>query len=130
MRLGYAVAPTFSTMRPFVGSVNALVKYGGAALKDTGAGEVKRRSSCAKTGDSAHGYDIIPSETNFFMVGLGREVQPVIGEFREKGILVGRPFPPMTQHMRVSVGTEEDMTRFLAAFKQIFPARTNTSARG
>ena len=43
----------------------------------------------------AHGYDVIPSETNFFMVGIGRDVQPVIGEFREKGILVGRPFPSL-----------------------------------
>ena len=33
---------------------------------------------------TAHGYDVIPSETNFIMVGVGREVQPVIGEFREK----------------------------------------------
>ena len=73
---------------------------------------------------------MIPSETNFFMVGLGRDVQPVIGEFRAKGIIVGRPFPPMTQHMRVSIGTEDDMSKFLAAFKQIFPARTSTAARG
>ena len=53
---------------------------------------------------------MIPSETNFFMVGIGRDVQPVIGEFRAKGIMVGRPFPPMTQHMRVSIGTEDDMS--------------------
>ena len=39
------------------------------------------------------------------MVRIGREVQPVIEEFRKKNVLVGRPFPPMTQHMRVSVGT-------------------------
>jgi hypothetical protein len=32
--------------------------------------------------------------------------------------------------MRVSIGTEEDMTRFLGAFKQIFPSRTATAARG
>ena len=36
----------------------------------------------------AYGYDVIPSETKFFMVGLGRDVQPVIGEFRAKGIIV------------------------------------------
>ena len=65
----------------------------------------------------------------FIMVGIGREIQPVIGEFREKGILVGRPFPPMTQHMRVSIGPEEDMGKFLTAFKQIFPSRTATAAR-
>ena len=71
----------------------------------------------------AHGYDVIPSETNFFMVHLGRPVQPVIEEFRQKDILVGRPFPPMVEHLRVSIGTAEDMDRFMVAFKQIFPAK-------
>ena len=139
MRLGYAVAPKeiVARMRPYsIGSINVLVKHGGAAaLQDPAAQEkvkrmtiqVRKSTAAALT---AYGYDVIPSETHFFMVGIGRDVQPVIGEFREKGILVGRPFPPMTQHMRVSVGTEDDMAKFLTAFKQIFPARTTTSARG
>ena len=65
------------------------------------------------------GYDGIPSETNFFMVHLKRRVQPVIGEFEKKGILVGRPFPPMNEHLRVSVGTADEMNRFTVAFKEI-----------
>jgi histidinol-phosphate/aromatic aminotransferase/cobyric acid decarboxylase-like protein len=43
-------------------------------------------------------------------------------------VAVGRPFPPMTKHMRVSVGTEEEMDRFMKAFKEIFPAKTRTTA--
>ena len=72
----------------------------------------------------AYGYDVIPSETNFIMVSIGRQIQPVIEEFRQKEILVGRPFPPMLEHMRVSIGTPEEMDRFMSAFKQIFPAKT------
>jgi histidinol-phosphate aminotransferase len=66
------------------------------------------------------------------MVSLeGRTVQPVIQEFREKGILVGRPFPPMINHLRVSIGTADDMDKFLRTFKEIFPKKTaNTMARG
>ena len=71
----------------------------------------------------AFGYDVLPSEANFFMVGIGRPVQPVIEEFKKKNILVGRPFPPMTEHLRVSVGTPDDMNTFLTAFKEIFPAK-------
>jgi histidinol-phosphate aminotransferase len=56
------------------------------------------------------------------MVGIRRDVRPVIEEFKKRGILVGRPFPPMMQHLRVSVGNDEEMDRFLAAFKEIFPA--------
>ena len=56
----------------------------------------------------------------------GRTVQPVISEFRDKGILVGRPFPPMINHLRVSVGTPEDMDKFVrgetAKLKQLIKA--------
>jgi histidinol-phosphate aminotransferase len=62
------------------------------------------------------------------MVSIGREIQPVIDEFREKKVLVGRPFPPMNTHMRVSVGTAEEMDRFTKAFKEIFPQKTRTTA--
>jgi histidinol-phosphate aminotransferase len=62
---------------------------------------------------------VIPSEANFFMVQIRRQVGSVIGEFRKRGVLVGRPFPPMLEHMRVSVGTADEMGRFMAAFKEI-----------
>jgi histidinol-phosphate aminotransferase len=66
---------------------------------------------------------VLPSQTNFFMVAIGREIQPVIEEFKAKKVLVGRPFPPMTTHMRVSIGTADEMDRFMRAFKEIFPAK-------
>ena len=80
----------------------------------------------------AHGYNVIPSQTNFFMVHLGgRQVQPVIEDFRTREILVGRPFPPMTDHLRVSIGTADEMDRFMKAFKEIFPKRDRqTNAAG
>jgi histidinol-phosphate aminotransferase len=119
-----------------MGSINALVKHGAAAaLKDTAsAAEVKRRTIDARKKTASElqalGYDVLPSETNFFMVHIARPVQPVIEAFKAKGILVGRPFPPMTEHMRVSVGTTDDMTRFVTVFKEIFPAKSRTTAAG
>jgi histidinol-phosphate aminotransferase len=141
MRLGYAVAPApiIQRMRPFaMNSIDVLVKHGGAAsLMDTASqADVKNKviTLRAKTSNElkAYGYDVIPSETNFFMVHLGRQVQPVIEEFRQKEVLVGRPFPPMLEHLRVSIGTAGEMDRFLVAFKQIFPAKTRQTnvARG
>jgi histidinol-phosphate/aromatic aminotransferase/cobyric acid decarboxylase-like protein len=141
MRIGYAIAPAdmIARMRPYsMGSVNALAKHGAvASLKDTaGQAEVKKKTIDIRNRTTreldAWGYPTIPSQTNFFMVSLGeRTVQPVIEEFRQKNILVGRPFPPMLNHLRVSVGRDEDMEKFLAAFKEIFPKRgTSTSAQG
>jgi len=132
MRLGYAIAPAdmIAEMRPYsMGSINALVKHGGAAaLKDTESqARIKKMTIDLREKTSAelraHGYDVIPSQTNFFMVSIGREIQPVIEEFRQRKVLVGRPFPPMTTHMRVSVGTADEMDRFMKAFKEIFPAK-------
>jgi histidinol-phosphate aminotransferase len=131
MRLGYAVAPLplIGRMRPHsIASINAIVKWGGvAALKDTAAqAKVKsltldlRKKTTSQL--AALGYDVIPSEANFFMVNLRRPVTTVTGEFRKRGILVGRPFPPMNDYLRVSVGNADEMARFLAAFKEILPA--------
>jgi histidinol-phosphate/aromatic aminotransferase/cobyric acid decarboxylase-like protein len=131
MRLGYAVAPRelLQRMRPFsTGSINAIVKWGGvAALNDTASQAwvkkvtVEQRSKTTAQLNTM-GYETIPSEGNFFMVHLRRPVQPVIEEFRKKGVLVGRPFPPMLEHLRVSIGTPDEMGRFMTAFREIFPA--------
>jgi histidinol-phosphate aminotransferase len=137
MRIGYAVAPAelVQKMRPYsMGSVNVAARFGAvAALKDTaGQAEIKKRTIALRKKTTAeleaHGYETIPSETNFFMVSIGREIQPVIQEFMQKKVAVGRPFPPMTKHMRVSVGTEDEMARFVTAFKELFPAKTKTTA--
>jgi histidinol-phosphate aminotransferase len=129
MRLGYAILPTplRQKMSPWsTGSVSAVVRWGGvAALQDTEAmAKVKRMTIDARNKATAElkglGYSSIPSEGNFFMVHIRRPIQPVIEEFRKKGVLVGRPFPPMTDYMRVSVGTADEMARFSTAFRQIF----------
>src|SRR5688500_6708566 len=101
-----------------------------AAQADVKNKTISMRNNTTKVLES-WGYATIPSQTNFFMVSLGdRTVQPVIEEFRKKGILVGRPFPPMLNHLRVSVGTPEDMEKFIKAFKEIFPQKAAATARG
>jgi histidinol-phosphate aminotransferase len=142
MRIGYAVSTPeiIRQMRPYsMGSVNVLAKWGAAAsLKDVaGQADVKAKVTTLRNKTTreleAYGYPTIPSQTNFFMVSLeGRTVQPVIDEFRAKGILVGRPFPPMLQHLRVSVGVPEEMDKFVKAFKEIFPKKASATiaARG
>jgi histidinol-phosphate aminotransferase len=110
------------------GTINAVVKWGGvAALKDTESqAKVKRVTMELRKKAAAElhamGFSVIPSEANFFMVHIRRPVQPVIEEFRKKGVVVGRPFPPMLEHLRVSIGTPAEMDRFSQAFKEIVPA--------
>jgi histidinol-phosphate aminotransferase len=133
MRLGYAVAPAeiIELLKPLVVSynVNAIVKYGGvASLKDT-AHEAKMKQINKQIRDrttnelKAMGYEVIPSQANFFMVNVKKDVTPVGEEFLKKGILVGRKFPPMNEWLRVSVGSDDEMNRFMKAFKEVFPAQ-------
>ena len=129
MRLGYAIAPRglIQRMRPYsVGSINAIVKWGGVAALADVAGQARVKQVTLelrkKTAEElkALGYSVVPSDANFFMVHIRRPVQPVVAEFRKKGILVGRPFTGMPEHLRVSIGTPEEMGRFMVAFKEIF----------
>ncbi|HEV8239416.1 MAG TPA: histidinol-phosphate transaminase [Thermoanaerobaculia bacterium] len=69
----------------------------------------------------ARGLHVIPSQANFFMVELGREVKPVIAALRDRGVEVGRLFPALPTHLRVTVGTREEMQAFLAAFDKVMP---------
>ena len=131
MRLGYGVAPreVIDQMRPVIyGSINAIVKYGGVAALQDSSYEARIKLLNRQIRDQtmaqlkSMGYEIIPSDANFFMVNIKRDVMPVRQEFEKRGILVGRRFPPMDTWLRVSVGSEDDMRRFVAAFKEIVPA--------
>ena len=140
LRLGYGIAPAEMIREMRVrstGSVNALVKWGGvAALEDVESETWVRETTLRLRRETvaqleAMGYDVIPSETNFFMVNTGRPAAEVRSAFRERGVLVGRDFPPMLDYLRVSVGSEEEMARFMTAWKEIMPPKAvTTAARG
>ena len=65
------------------------------------------------------GYPPIPSETNFLMADLRRDVGPVIAALKAQGVEVGRKFPAMPTHLRVTVGTRPQMEAFLGAFRTV-----------
>jgi histidinol-phosphate aminotransferase len=128
MRLGYGIAPKeiVDQMRPVIyGSVNALVKHGGVASLNDPAQEAKIRQINTKLREEtmgelkSMGYELIPSDANFFMVNVRKDVTQVGAEFKKKGILVGRKFSPMDNWLRVSIGTPDEMKRFIAAFREV-----------
>jgi histidinol-phosphate aminotransferase len=65
------------------------------------------------------GYKYIPTHANFMMIDLRREVRPVITALRSRGVEVGRLFPALPTHMRVTIGTSAEMKTFLAGFKEV-----------
>jgi len=72
---------------------------------------------------TADGRRFIPPEANFVMIETGRDVASLIEAFKARKILVGRRFPSMPTWLRVSVGTPAEMAAFVAALREIVPAR-------
>jgi histidinol-phosphate aminotransferase len=139
MRIGFALAPTdmIQEMRVYsTGSVNALARWGAvAAMEDVEAQKMvldhNRKWRDQTIADLASlGYESIPSQTNFFMVHLRTPVAPIRRAFRERDVAVGRDFPPMLDHLRVSIGTEEEMGRFMNAFEDIMSSTALSGERG
>ncbi|MEY2487329.1 MAG: histidinol-phosphate aminotransferase [Verrucomicrobiota bacterium] len=65
------------------------------------------------------GYKQIPSQANFIMVDLKRPVVPLIQSCKQRKVEVGRLFPSMPNHMRVTIGKKEEMDAFLSTLKQV-----------
>jgi histidinol-phosphate aminotransferase len=61
----------------------------------------------------------ITSHTNFVFFKSGLSVQELNQQMQAKGILIGRPFPPLTDWSRVSTGLMEDMISFGKAIRSI-----------
>lgn len=79
-------------------------------------GEVKAQV-CAELDKMGLGY--IPSAANFMMIDMRREVRPLLASMRRAGVEVGRFFPSLPNHMRVTVGRREEMQAFLAALRRV-----------
>lgn len=65
------------------------------------------------------GHRVIPSQTNFVMIDTGRDVKPIISSLRERAVFVGRAFPALPHHLRVTIGKPSEIERFVTAFKEV-----------
>ncbi len=130
LRLGYAlshpsVADLMNRVRqPFNNNSLALLA-GEAALEDE---DFVRQSVSLNARERARleaglrtlGCEVLPSQANFLAVGFKRDSAPIHQGLLEKGVIV-RPMKSyeMPQFLRVTVGTEEENTRFLASLKDV-----------
>ncbi len=122
LRLGYGVAEasTAKKMRAFASDINTnslALAAGLAAL-----GQSRYRSESVQLNrrgkkilqEALTELDLgwIPSQTNFVMHRIAGDLDRHIERMKEAGILVGRPFPPLLDHCRVSIGLPEEMERW------------------
>lgn len=65
------------------------------------------------------GYTVIPSQANFVLIDIRRNAEEFRTAARAAGVAVGRSFPPLTNHTRISIGTMEEMRRATALLKGV-----------
>jgi histidinol-phosphate aminotransferase len=65
------------------------------------------------------GYVFTPSVSNCFMLDVRRPGQEVIAAMAAKNIYIGRPWPAWPTHVRITVGTADEMMAFRSAFQQV-----------
>ncbi len=61
----------------------------------------------------------VPSVSNCFMVDTGRPTQDVISAMQRENVYIGRPWPVWPTHVRVTVGTRDEMAKFKLAFAKV-----------
>ncbi len=66
-----------------------------------------------------NGYAYIPSEANCFVLDTKRPGQQVRDAMAKENVLIGRVWPVMPNHVRITVGTQEEMLKFQAAFQKV-----------
>lgn len=66
-----------------------------------------------------HGFDYIPSASNKFMVDVKQPGEIIIQALRQEKVYVGRVWPSQPTHVRVSIGTAEEMAKFEKAFLKV-----------
>jgi histidinol-phosphate/aromatic aminotransferase/cobyric acid decarboxylase-like protein len=71
---------------------------------------------------SKKGYPTLPSEANMLMVDVRRPAQSFGEAMLKEKIAVGRPWASLPNHVRVTIGTCEEMAKFRAAFARVMSA--------
>ena len=129
LRCGYGVAQTetIKRMHPFQmwDSVNIMALAAASASLDD-ADQVnngRKLNSEAKSFTTSEldkmGYKLIPSQANFIMFDCKRPVVPIIKAMKERNVQVGRLFPALPNHMRLTIGKHSEMEAFVSAFRQV-----------
>ncbi|MBZ5726583.1 MAG: aminotransferase class I/II-fold pyridoxal phosphate-dependent enzyme [Acidobacteriia bacterium] len=77
-----------------------------------------RRELCAWLREREVRY--IEPHANFIMIDTGRNAREFINTMPRLGVAPGRPFPPLDNMLRVSIGTDADMAKFREVFWKVY----------
>jgi histidinol-phosphate/aromatic aminotransferase/cobyric acid decarboxylase-like protein len=129
LRVGYVAAPAelIKRMEPYRNNVISIVsvravlaafELGPKMLEERKAKIVHTRDELCSWMTQKN-FKFIPPQANFVMIETGRDAQDVQSAMLEKGVAIGRRFPPLTTMIRVSIGTDAEMAKFRKVFTEV-----------
>ncbi len=140
LRVGYVVGQpaTLAKISPWMlgSNINQLALVAAAATvgdaAHIAAEQKKNRAARAYTRKFFEdlGYTVPQCEANFMLVDIKRDAKEFKLACVEKLVAVGRQFPTLPNHARVSIGTMEEMKKATKVFKTtLATSAANSSAR-
>jgi histidinol-phosphate/aromatic aminotransferase/cobyric acid decarboxylase-like protein len=129
LRVGYVAAPAelITRMAPYRNNVISIVSVRAVlAAFELGPKMLEeRKAKIVHTRDELCSWmtqkniKFIPPQANFVMIETGRDAGDVQSAMLEKGVAIGRRFPPLTTMIRVSIGTDTEMAKFRKVFTEV-----------
>ena len=128
MRIGFGFAHPELTQRindAKTGAINvlglnaALASYQDQEFQDFTIRKTRESLAIVESMLDELGHRYIKSNANFSFIHTGQDISEVNAAFRAENIMVGRPFPPMTDWVRVSMAKPHEMEYFVQAYKKI-----------
>jgi histidinol-phosphate aminotransferase len=130
LRVGFAAAKPsiIHKLAPLQMNVVSIVSARGvvAALNDREKIVPGRRAGLAKTRRELCTWlrerevKYIEPNANFLMIDTGRNAREFISTMPKMGVAPGRPFPPLDNMLRVTIGTDTEMAKFREVFWKVY----------
>jgi histidinol-phosphate aminotransferase len=132
VRAGFVCAPPalIQRMQPFRNNVLSVIAMRGvlAALDESRTLLPERRATNARVRRELCAWlrerhvPYIQPQANFMMIDVGRNAREFITKMPPLGVAVGRPFPPLDNMLRVTIGTDREMQKFRDVFWRVYQA--------
>jgi histidinol-phosphate aminotransferase len=127
LRVGYAIGrpETLARLTPYLSDLTMSCLSGAAAIAALGnpARVVEQRRLNHEARQFTEqvfrdaGYRTTASEANFLMVDVQRDIRLFQRACQSRGVQIARPFPPLTNWARITVGTMAEMQRAVDVFR-------------
>jgi histidinol-phosphate aminotransferase len=130
LRVGFAAArPEYiEKIQPLRMNVISIVSARAvvAALAERDKFLPQRKAALSKTRADVcawlreRGVNYIDPNANFMMIDCGRNARQFISAMPPLGVAPGRPFPPLDNMLRVTIGTDAEMNKFREVFWKVY----------